>query len=38
MGEVVIGNMVQEFGPSIKRALHVHAWTARSRPSASDDE
>jgi hypothetical protein len=38
MGEVVIGNMVEEFGPSIKRALHVHAWTARSRPSVSDDE
>jgi hypothetical protein len=38
MGEVVIGNMVQEFGPSIKRALHVHAWTARSHSSASDDE
>ncbi len=38
MGEVVIGNMVQEFGPSIKRALHVHAWTARSHSSPSDDE
>jgi hypothetical protein len=37
MGEVLVGNLVQEFGPSLKRALHVHSWTARSKPRPSDD-
>jgi hypothetical protein len=38
MGEVALGNLVQEFGPSIKRALHVHSWTARRTPQPSDDD
>ena len=34
MGEVFVGNLIQEFGPSIKQALHLHALTglAKSRP------
>jgi hypothetical protein len=37
MGEVLVGNLVQEFGPSIQKALHLHALTAR-RVARSDDE
>jgi hypothetical protein len=38
MGEVFIGNLIQEFGPSIKQALHLHALTglAKSRPESND--
>ncbi len=34
MGEVFVGNLIQEFGPSIKQALHLHALTGftKSRP------
>jgi hypothetical protein len=38
MGEVLIGNLIQEFGPDLKRSLHLHsiASLAHSRPSADD--
>jgi hypothetical protein len=38
MGEIFVGNLVQEFGPDIERALHVHSWTARRTPRPSDDD
>jgi hypothetical protein len=38
MGEVLIGNLVQEFGPDIKRGLHLHALTARRTSRPSDDD
>lgn len=37
MGEVFVGNLVQEFGPGLKRSLHVHALASLSRPRPSDD-
>jgi hypothetical protein len=37
MGEVLIGNMVQEFGPDLKRALHLHALTRRTARQDDDD-
>ena len=38
MSEVLIGNLVQEFGPDLKRGLHLHALTARRQPRPSDDD
>jgi hypothetical protein len=38
MGEVVLNNMVQEFGPGIKRALHLHALTERRIAQPGDDD
>ena len=38
MGEVLIGNLVQEFAPEIKRGLHLHALTARIHSRSSDDD
>ena len=32
MGEILIGNMVHEFGPDMERHLHLHALTARRHP------
>jgi hypothetical protein len=37
MGEILVGNLIQEFGPDLKRSLHLHSLTARSRPLPSDD-
>lgn len=39
MGEILVGNLVEEFGPDMKRALHLHSISARSHShSSSDDE
>ncbi|HET6218407.1 MAG TPA: hypothetical protein VFE27_15385 [Acidobacteriaceae bacterium] len=38
MGEVLIGNLVQEFGPDLKRSLHLHALVARRISRPSDDD
>jgi hypothetical protein len=38
MGEVLVGNLVQEFGPSIERALHLHSFTARRVARPDDDD
>jgi hypothetical protein len=38
MGEILVGNLVQEFGPDIERRLHLHAFTARRTPSPDDDD
>jgi hypothetical protein len=37
MGEIAVSNLVQEFGPDVQRALHLHALTAR-RVSRPDDD
>jgi hypothetical protein len=37
MGEILIGNMVHEFGPDLERHLHLHALTARRHPRPDDD-
>jgi hypothetical protein len=37
MGEILVGNLVREFGPDLKRALHLHSLTARTQPRPSDD-
>ena len=38
MGEIFVGNLIEEFGPSIKQALHLHALTnlGKSRPDDND--
>ena len=38
MGEIMLGNLVQEFGPDLHRALHLHSIVARSHPRPSDDD
>ena len=38
MGEVLIGNLVQEFGPDIERRLHLHSFTARRIAKPDDDD
>jgi hypothetical protein len=38
MGEVVMNNLVQEFGPGLKRRLHLHAMTARRIAQPDDDD
>jgi hypothetical protein len=38
MGEIVVGNLVHEFGPDIEKALHVHSFTARRHPRPDDDD
>ncbi len=38
MGEVVMNNLVQEFGPDLKRRLHLHAMTARRVARPDDDD
>jgi hypothetical protein len=37
MGEVFIGNLFQEFGPSIKQALHLHTLTGLTKSRSDDD-
>jgi hypothetical protein len=38
MGEILLGNLVHEFGPDIERSLHLHALTARRHPRPDDDD
>jgi hypothetical protein len=38
MGEVLINNLVKEFGPDLKRSLHLHALTSLSHPLPNDDD
>jgi hypothetical protein len=38
MGEIALGNLVQEFGPDIERTLHLHALTARRASRPDDDD
>jgi hypothetical protein len=38
MGEIAIGNLVEEFGPDMKRALHLHSFSARSHDDPADDK
>jgi hypothetical protein len=38
MGEVVMNNLVQEFGPGIERRLHLHSLTARRVARPDDDD
>jgi hypothetical protein len=38
MGEILIGNLVHEFGPDLERTLHLHALTARRHPRPDDDD
>ena len=38
MGEIAIGNLVEEFGPDMKRALHLHSISLRSHPNPADNE
>jgi hypothetical protein len=37
MGEIMVSHLVQEFSPDLKRALHLHALTARRLARPSDD-
>jgi hypothetical protein len=38
MGEIVVNNLVHEFGPDMERHLHLHALTARRHPRPDDDD
>jgi hypothetical protein len=38
MGEIAVGNLVEEFGPDMKRALHLHSFAAHGHANSSDDE
>jgi hypothetical protein len=38
MGEVLVSNLVQEFGPGIQRRLHLHSLTARRVARPDDDD
>jgi hypothetical protein len=38
MGEVLINNLVKEFGPDLKRSLHIHALASLSHPRPDDDD
>ncbi len=38
MGEIAVGNLVEEFGPDMKRALHLHSFSVRSHTNPADDE
>jgi hypothetical protein len=38
MGEILINNLVQEFGADLKRSLHIHALASLSRPRPDDDD
>jgi hypothetical protein len=38
MGEVLIGNLIQEFGPDLKRSLHLHSLSTLTRSRPSDDD
>ena len=38
MGEIVVNNLVHEFGPDMERHFHLHALTARRHPRPDDDD
>jgi hypothetical protein len=38
MGEVLVGNLIQEFGPSLHHAMHLHFLAALTRPLPDDDD
>jgi len=38
MGEVLIGNLIQEFGPDLRRTLHLHSIASLTHPRPSDDD
>jgi hypothetical protein len=38
MGEVLVGNLIQEFGPDIKRSLHLHSLSTLTHPRPFDDD
>jgi hypothetical protein len=38
MGEILVGNLMHEFGPDMQRHLHLHALTARRHPRPDDDD
>jgi len=38
MGEVLIGNLIQEFGPDLKRSLHLHSLSTLTHSRPSDDD
>jgi hypothetical protein len=38
MGEVLIGNLIQEFGPDLKRSLHLHSFSTLTHARPSDDD
>ena len=38
MGEIVLNNLMQEFGPGIQKTLHLHALTARRIAQPGDDD
>jgi hypothetical protein len=38
MGEVFVGNLIQEFGPGIKQALHLHALASLTKSRRNDDD
>jgi hypothetical protein len=38
MGEIAVGNLVQEFGPEMKRALHLHSFCLHGHSDPADDE
>ena len=38
MGEILVGNLVHEFGPDMERRLHLHSLTARRHPRPDDDD
>jgi hypothetical protein len=38
MGEILVGNLVREFGSDLRRGLHLHSLTARSHSRTSDDD
>jgi hypothetical protein len=38
MGEVLVGNLIQEFGPSLHHGMHLHALMALTRRLPDDDD
>jgi hypothetical protein len=38
MGEVFVGNLIHEFGPSIEHAFHLHALTSLTKSRPDDDD
>jgi hypothetical protein len=38
MGELVVNNLLQEFGPDVQRRLHIKALTARRAAKSGDDD
>jgi hypothetical protein len=38
MGEIMVGNLVREFAPDLRRGLHLHSFAAFIRAHSSDDD